>query len=113
MDIFSSLIVIFGLMISYYMGKSAVLRQFGTKQIELAVQHATIPVGVLEKIEDNYYLYEKDSTNFLCQATSLDEIPVKLWENKKISLALILFPDEMNTQTFWCINGKMKTIQGA
>lgn len=112
MDIFSALVVIVGLMVSYYMGKSAILREFGTKQVEVAVERATIPVGTVEKIEDMYYLYEKDTINFLCQATSLDELPMKLWDNKKIALALIVYPEESGARHFWCINGKLKQIQG-
>ena len=96
----------------YRLGRSGAMRLVGDQYIQETLNRAAIPVTVLEKIEGNYYLFEKDSTNFLCQAEKLEDIPLKLWENKKISLAVILFPEESADQTFWCINGKLKTIQG-
>lgn len=96
----------------YRIGRSSAMRLVGDQYIQETLKKAAIPVGVLEKIEGQYYLFEKDTTSFLCQAESLEDIPMQLWENKKISLAVILFPEEAADQTFWCINGKLKTIQG-
>lgn len=95
----------------YTIGKSTTMRKVGEKHVQDTLARAIIPIGVLEKIEGQYYLYEKDSTNFLCQAEKLEDIPLNLWENKKISLAVILYPEEASEQAFWCINGKLKMMQ--
>jgi len=95
----------------YWLGKTAAMKMVGSKHIQDTLAKATIPIGVLEKVDDQYYLYEKDSTNFLCQAEKLEDIPMNLWESKKISLAVILYPEEAGDQAFWCINGQLKVVE--
>lgn len=95
----------------YRLGKSVTIRSIGDQHIKDTLAKAVIPIGVLEKVDGNYYLYEKDSTNFLCQAEKLEDIPINLYSNKKISLALILYPEEASDQKFWCIHGKLKSAQ--
>lgn len=97
--------------IMFRLGKSTAMQAVGAKHIQDTLNRATIPVGVLEKVENQYYLYEKDSPNFLCQAEKLEDIPMKLWESKKISLAVILYPEEAGDQAFWCINGKLRVAE--
>jgi hypothetical protein len=92
-------------------GKHTAMQAVGAKHIQNTLDKAAIPIGVLEKVEDQYYLYEKDSPNFLCQADKLEDIPLKLWESKKISLAVILYPEEAGDQAFWCINGKLRVAE--
>lgn len=111
MDIVAIIITMAYGYIMYRIGKSGAMRELGQQHIQETLKSAAIPVAVLEKIDGHYYLYEKDSTNFLCQAEKLEDIPINLWENKKISLAVILFPEEANDTVFWCINGKLKTAQ--
>lgn len=91
-------------------GKYTAMQAVGTKHVDDTLLKATIPVGVLEKVDGQYYLYEKDSPNFLCQAENLEDIPMNLWESKKISLAVILYPEEAGDQAFWCINGKLRVV---
>lgn len=98
--------VIYG-WVMYRWGLSTGKALVATVGIDTLVDRAKFPVGVVEKIDGHYYLFEKDTTNFLCQAESLEDIPMKLWENKKISLALIMCPEEGN-QIYWCLNGKLK-----
>lgn len=93
----------------YYLGKSTIKSALANKSIQAIVDRTKFPVGVVEKIEGQYYLYEKDTTNFLCQAERLEDIPMKLWETKQVSLAAIMCPEESN-QIFWCVNGKLKAI---
>jgi hypothetical protein len=95
----------------YRLGKAIALKMVGSQHIQNALSKATIPIGVLEKIEDQYYLYEKDSTNFMCQAEKLEDIPSNLWDNKKISLAVILYPEEAGEKAFWCVNGKLRVVK--
>jgi hypothetical protein len=95
----------------YRLGKHTAMQAVGAQHIQDTLNKATIPIGVLEKVEDQYYLYEKDSPNFLCQADKLEDIPMKLWENKKISLAVILYPEEAGDMAFWCINGKLRVAE--
>jgi DNA-dependent RNA polymerase auxiliary subunit epsilon len=103
--------VIFNLVFGYVMylsGRQSVKRELADNGIRDMMAKSIFPVGVLEKIDDAYYLYEKDTTNFLCQADRLEDIPINLYNNKGISLALIVYPEETFTQGYWCINGKLK-----
>ena len=95
----------------FWLGKTAAMKMVGSKHIQDTLNRATIPIGVLEKVDNQYYLYEKDSTNFLCQAETLEDIPLNLWDNKKISLAVILYPEEAGEQAFWCVNGKLRLVE--
>ncbi len=95
----------------YAVGKYMTMKQVGSKHIQDTLAKAAIPIGVLEKVENQYYLYEKDSTNFLCQAEKLEDIPLKLWDSKKISLAVVLYPEEAGEKAFWCINGKLRLVE--
>ncbi len=95
----------------YMLGKTTAMKIVGSKHIQDTLSRATIPIGVLEKVENQYYLYEKDSTNFLCQAEKLEDIPLNLWDNKKISLAVVLYPEEAGEKAFWCINGKLRLVE--
>ena len=95
----------------YLLGKTTAMKIVGSKHIQDTLSRATIPIAVLEKVENQYYLYEKDSTNFLCQAEKLEDIPLNLWDNKKISLAVVLYPEEAGEKAFWCINGKLRVVE--
>lgn len=95
----------------YWLGKTAAMKMVGAKHIQDTLAKAAIPIGVVEKVEGQYYLYEKDSTNFLCQAEKLEDIPLNLWDSKKISLAVILYPEEAGDKAFWCINGKLRVTE--
>jgi hypothetical protein len=95
----------------FWLGKTTAMKMVGSKHIQDTLAKATIPIGVLEKVDNQYYLYEKDSTNFLCQAEKLEDIPLNLWDNKKISLAVVLYPEEAGERAFWCINGKLRVVE--
>lgn len=111
MDIFIIIaLVLFGY-VMFRLGKSTAMQAVGAKHIQDTLDKAAIPIGVLEKVDGQYYLYEKDSTNFLCQAEKLEDIPLNLWDSKKISLAVILYPEEAGDQAFWCINGKLRVAE--
>lgn len=100
-----ALLIIFGYLM-YSLGKAMTKRQISDKVIDGIVAQATVPIGVIEQIEGHYYVYEKDTTRFLGQAATLEELPAKLMENK-ISLALLMYP-EKSQSVYWCINGKLK-----
>jgi len=90
----------------YSLGKYASRRIFDEKVINAVVAQANVPIGVIEQIEGHYYVYEKDTTKFLGQAATLEELPNKLKENN-IRLALLMYP-EQSDHLYWCINGKIK-----
>lgn len=90
----------------YTIGKSVSKRIFDDKVVGAVVARANVPIGVIEYIEGQYVVYEKDTTKFLGQASTLEELPMKLLENK-ITLALLMYP-EKSTNVYWCINGRLK-----
>ena len=106
MDVFTVLILIIYGYCMYTIGKSVSRRIFDDKIIDAVVAKANIPIGVVEEIEGHYYVYEKDTTKFMGQAATLEELPKKLLENK-VSLALLMYP-EKSSEVYWCINGKLK-----
>jgi hypothetical protein len=95
----------------YLLGVRTFRTEVGEKLVQATLAKANIPIGILEKVKDTYYLYEKDSTTFLCQADRIEDIPANLWSNKKISVAAILHPEETGDQVFWCVNGKIRLVQ--
>jgi hypothetical protein len=95
----------------YSMGRASIKRIIASKAFEEIQTRAMIPVCVAECVEKNYYLYEKDTDKFMCQAPSLEELPKSLFDTKKINLALVLFPSEANNEHFWIINGKIKKLE--
>jgi hypothetical protein len=96
---------------AYRIGSSIERSKRGEMVIDNALARAAVPVIVAEEYEGHFYLYEKDTQNFICQTTNLDDIPEKLYNSKKISLALLLFPEFAGDEKFWCINGKLKTVK--
>lgn len=95
----------------YQFGRYTIRNLLDDKVVNAIVAKASVPIGVIEQIEGHYYVYEKDTTNFLGQAETIEEIPQKLLE-KKIGLALLMYP-EKSSEVYWCVNGKLKdTYEG-
>lgn len=92
----------------YTFGKYTMKRLVDDKIVAQIVARANVPIGVIEQIEGHYYVYEKDTTNFLGQAATIEEIPQKLME-KKIGLAILMYP-EKSSDVYWCINGRLKAV---
>lgn len=90
----------------YLFGRYTIRSLLDDKVVEQIVSKASVPVCVIEQIEGHYYVYEKDTTNFLGQAATIEEIPQKLME-RKIGLAVLMYP-EKSSEVYWCINGKLK-----
>ena len=55
------LMVVYGYAM-YAIGKSAAMKMVGSKHIQDTLARAAIPIGVLEKVEGHYYLYEKQES---------------------------------------------------
>lgn len=109
MDMLTGLLVGLGVYCSFKLGQMSQRKLIAGQGIEAIIERTKFPVGIIEKIDGHYYLYEKDTTNFLCQAEKLEDIPMKLWENKQISLAAVMYPEE-SSQVYWCVNGKLKAL---
>lgn len=107
MNMIATLLFGFAIYFAYKFGQSTTRRILADSTLKSILAKTKFPVAVAEKIEGHYYLYEKDTTNFLCQAEKLEDIPLNLWENKKISMAALLCPEDAGAQIFWCINGKL------
>lgn len=105
------LIAVIAAYIGFLAGKHVMRVVVANVGIENIMSRTRVPVGIAEKIDGYYYLYEKDTTNFLCQAPTLEEIPMQLYENKKISLAVLMCPEESADRLYWCVHGKLKTAK--
>ena len=90
----------------YMLGKYTMRRLVDDKVVAQIVARANVPIGVIEQIEGQYYVYEKDTTNFLGQAATIEEIPQKLMD-RKIGLAILMYP-EKSSEVYWCVNGRLK-----
>lgn len=99
------------LYIGMKIGAALVRKSVGSEGVDRILARAKFPVGVAEKIEGQYYLYEKDTTNFLCQAPTLDGLAAALLEKNNISLAILMCPEETAGKVFWCINGKLRIAE--
>jgi hypothetical protein len=97
--------------VMFLWGKFSEKTKLGQMIVNQAINRAIIPVLVCEEIDGQYYLYEKDTQNFVCQSDSLDALPQKLYNAKKITLALLLFPEKTFNTKYWCINGKIKVAK--
>jgi len=97
--------------IAYKVGKTSSAQSAGGAIIDYTKARAAIPVIVADAVEGQYYLFEKDTQNFICQTDELEKIPDLLYNSKQISLALLLFPEEAPDMQFWCINGKLKVAK--
>ena len=107
MDMITALLVALGVYCSFKLGQLSQKRLMADGAINAMLAKTKFPIGVAEKIEGQYYLYEKDTTNFLCQASSLDELAKNLLDNRNISLAALLCPEDTGAEVFWCVNGKL------
>lgn len=106
MDMLTGILIGVGVYCAFKMGQMSQKNLMVSDTVKSAISKIQFPACVAEKIEGQYYLYEKDTDNFLCQAESLEELPARLFENKSISLAIMMCPEE-STQVFWCVNGKL------
>jgi hypothetical protein len=93
------------------MGANAIKKVIGQRFFEDIEEKAIVPVCVAEHIQNVYYLFEKDTDNFMCQAPTLEELPQKLFEAKNINLALVLFPHDVSHDCLWIVNGKIKKLE--
>lgn len=108
MDMFTTfLFIIYGYGM-YMLGKYTMRKIVDDKVVNAIVAKANVPIGVIEQIEGHYYVYEKDTTNFLGQAATIEELPQKLME-RKIGLAILMYP-EKSSDVYWCINGRLKAV---
>ncbi len=63
-------------------------------------------VCVVEFENQQYYLYDKNTNSFYCQASSLEDLALALYKDKKIDQALVV-ETYGNSQKFWLFkNGK-------
>ncbi len=92
----------------YMLGKYTMRKLVDDKVVAQIVSRANVPIGVIEQIEGQYVVYEKDTTNFLGQANTIEEIPQKLMD-RKIGLAILMYP-EKSSDVYWCINGRLKAV---
>lgn len=111
MDIFSTIFVLFAVYVAYKVGQYTTEYRMGNATIKEVVDRAKIPVGIIDKIDGHYYIFDKETNDFLCQSPTLEELPKMLYEYKKISLALLMYPEEENEKRYWCINGKLKAAK--
>lgn len=93
----------------YFMYKIGRKQEVSSRMIDAIVAKADFPIGIIEQIDGHYYVHEKDTSKFLGQAATLEEIPQKLFDNK-VTIALLMYP-EKDPGVYWCINGRLKAHQ--
>lgn len=103
--------VMVGSIIGYQLGLQKIKHMASERALSVLMDRVNFPVAVAEKIDGQYYLYEKDTTNFLCQAKTFEDLAPTLYENKHVNMAIVLCPEEFQDTEFWVINGKMKSIK--
>lgn len=64
---------------------------------------------LLEEEDDMFYLFQKDTQQFFCQAPSLEELAKEV-SNRNIDVAYVVSAAEGNDEAYWFRNGKVKTI---
>jgi hypothetical protein len=72
-----------------------------TAEIEKMIKE--IPVMKTEKVNGFIFLYDKVSSAFMCQGSSLDEVAANLKSVKNINFAQVTHDE----QEFWFIDGKV------
>lgn len=70
----------------------------------------TIPVCIAEYQKGNYYLYDRDTNKFMCQAKTLEGLADELSRYKNITLAYVYVLGEGENKSFWIINGKVNPL---
>jgi len=111
MSMTTILIAMISAYLGFIVGKYVVRTAVARLSLDHIISSTKIPIGIAEKIDGEYYVYEKDTTNFLCQAPTLEELPMKMFENNKISLAVLMCPEESAERLYWCVHGKLKTAK--
>lgn len=76
------------------------VEELDTKSIDIKKEHVTL---ILEKHDNIFYLFDKDTNLFLCQSDNLVDLGNILLKYKKISKALV----QNDIKSFWYINGKI------
>jgi len=73
------------------------------------------PFCIAEYEAGIFYLFDKTSRAFICQAETLDGLADVLSETKNINLALVTCPSavEATSETFWFINGKARPVMNS
>lgn len=98
------------ILIGYVVGLSKIKVLAASKAFDQLVAKAAVTVCVAETIGSITYLFEKDSHNFMCQGSSLEELAQRLLEDKKINIAFVMQPDELVNKTYWFVNGKLLPV---
>lgn len=65
-----------------------------------------IPILTTEKHGDTLYLFEKETDNFMCQGSTLEDLAKKLAEYKDIHIALV----DHNSKPIWFVNGEITEV---
>lgn len=69
-----------------------------------------IPVYIAEYEEGSYYLYDKNTSHFICQGKTLEEVG-KALNNAKKYFAIVAMQKGSDIELQWYIKGKFSEIQ--
>lgn len=64
-----------------------------------------IPIYVAEYEQGNYYLYDKDTSVFICQGKTLDDVATAL-NNAKKFFAVVALPKGNTFELQWFVKGR-------
>lgn len=65
---------------------------------------------IAEKVNNTYFLYEKDTEMYMAQAKSIDELAENIKKHNKINYALVSFSNNDDTDVFWFHEGEAKKL---
>lgn len=95
----------------YYLGVRAAVGAEISKYISKYVKDQVVfPFCIAEFEAGNYYLYDKNTQAFLCQANTMEQLAVELNDTKKIGVAYVMLPEGNNQNLFWFVRGKVKPV---
>jgi hypothetical protein len=93
----------------FFAGYMYGIRRIGNSAIQSFQKNASklIPMFYIEVEENNYYVYDKETSNFICQGKTMDDVANAL-NNAKKTFAIVATPIGNDFQLQWFVNGKFK-----
>lgn len=106
------LLLLFGFVFGWFIGQFILIRKLRTVLLDNAdkfgidTAERAVPICVVEKVNNQLYLYDKETNKFYCQAPTLEELAVNLHKDARIDVALVVESIDANAIVWLFKNGK-------